>query len=260
MKHTAVVGRIFFGMAVIGSGLLQLVRQDFVKLVPKLPGLVAAPSLWGSIFGALLVAAGAALVFDRKRHLVGWVMGTLLVVVFLLYVPSLAANPGAGYMWTNPCKTLAILSGAILLASSSAGSPGAGLSAHRRYNEWPWRLSAIFFGIFFVVGGIQHFVYLDFVTQLVPAWLPQRKFWACFAGVALVAGGLGVNFRPTARVAALSSGVMVFLWVIMLHIPRAFMMSTEPGETMAIFEALAISGVAFLLADTAEAVASRPAG
>jgi hypothetical protein len=41
---------------------------------------------------------------------------------------------------------------------------------------------------------------------------------------------------------------MVFLWVLMLHIPRALADPSVPGETSAIFEALALSGVALLVA------------
>ena len=43
---------------------------------------------------------------------------------------------------------------------------------------------------------------------------------------------------------------MIFLWVVMLHIPRAVTATpaTRANETTAVFEALAFSGLAFLLA------------
>jgi len=242
MKQSATIGRIFFGVAAIGSGVLQLARQDFVRLVPKLPGWLSIPSFWAVVTGAALVVAGAGLVFDRKRRTAASILGVLLAVVFLLYLPGVVANPGPGYMWTNPCKVLALIGGAILLSAT-----GVGPASTRSSPGWHWRSSAILYGIFFILGGIQHFVYFDFVTQLVPEWLPQRRFWAGFAGIALVLGGIGINLQPTARLASLLSGIMVLLWVILLHIPRAFLMPSEPGETAAIFEALALSGVAFLL-------------
>ena len=250
MKYWAVLGRIFFALGVIGSGLMQLIRQDFVRLVPKLPAWAGSPFWWAILSGGVLVAAGAALAFDRNRRLFAAILSVLLVATFLLYIPGLVSNPGPGYMWTNPCKTLALLGGALLLAFSAAETTGVERSTPVTHGGRLWHVSAIFYGIFFVVGGIQHYVYLDFVTQLVPPWLPQRRVWACFTGVALIAGGLGINFRPTSRVAALASGFMVFLWVVMLHVPRALSTPADPGEISAVFEALALSGTAFLLAGT----------
>ncbi len=252
MKYSAVVGRVFFALAVIGSGFMQLWRQDFVRLVPKVPGWEGAQALWAISSGGVLVAIGGALLFDRQRRLAASLLAALLVLVFLLYIPGVMANPGPGYMWTNPCKTLALLGGAVLLAASAVQAGQVSLQSHALPDGWAWRLCALFYGLFFVVGGIQHYVYIDFVTQLVPAWLPQRRILGWVTGVALVAGGLGINFRPTRHLAATLCGIMVFLWVIMLHIPRAIAMPTEPGELSGVFEALALSGTAFLLAARAK--------
>lgn len=252
MKHSAVIGRIFIALAVIGSGLMQLMRQEFVRLVPKMPTWMGGSSLWAILAGGILVAVGTALVFDRKRRLMGTILAVLFLLTFLLYIPGLISNPGPGYMWTNPCKTLALLGGALLLAASGAAAREGDPALQRKKVSRAWRLCAIFYGIFFVVGGIQHYVYLDFVTQLVPAYMPQRQFWACFAGVALIAGGLGINFSPIPRLAAFLSGVMVFLWVPMLHVPRAIAAPGDPGEMAGVFEALALSGVAFLLAGNSQ--------
>jgi predicted oxidoreductase len=50
---------------------------------------------------------------------------------------------------------------------------------------------------------------------------------------------------------------MIFLWVLLLHIPRALMEANHANETAGVFEALALSGVALLVAS---AQASRPEG
>ncbi len=41
---------------------------------------------------------------------------------------------------------------------------------------------------------------------------------------------------------------MIFLWVILPHIPRAMADFHNANETTAVFEALAFSGIAFMLA------------
>jgi uncharacterized membrane protein len=105
-----------------------------------------------------------------------------------------------------------------------------------------------FFGAFLSLCGVQHFVHAAFVATLVPAWIPGAPFWASFAGLALIAGGVGVVMPATARLAGLLSGAMIFVWVIVLHFPRAFDATTRSSnETTAVFEALAMSGIGLLI-------------
>ena len=59
-------------------------------------------------------------------------------------------------------------------------------------------------------------------------------------------GGIGILVRPLMRLAGTLTGIMIFLWVILLHIPRAFGNLHDTGEMNGVFEALAISGGAFL--------------
>jgi uncharacterized membrane protein len=109
-------------------------------------------------------------------------------------------------------------------------------------------LAPFLVGAFFCIAGAEHFIYSRFVPQMVPAWIPARTFWTYFTGAALLAGGIGMNVPRVARLAGTLSGVMVFSWVVLLHIPRAFANLHNTAETTAIFEALALSGAAFLVA------------
>jgi len=233
------LGRSFFGIAIAASGVLQLAIGDFVRLVPKLPASFPAPALWAYLTGVVLVIAGLAILSNRMTRLAAIVVAALLFTSLLLRVPQLvvpwAERPYLrGGLWTNPLKTLALIGGAVLIAK--------GPSAHR--------LGAVFLALFFVVGGLQHFAYVDFVTTLVPAWIPGRRFWAYFTGVALIGAGTGILIPKTARLAGTAAAAMIFSWVFLLHIPRA-LAGPHANETAGVFEALALSGVALL-------VASRP--
>lgn len=249
MRNYLALGRIFFAIASIASGLLQISRQEFVRLVPKAAASwLPMPHAWAVVTGVFLVAVGLAFAADRARRLAALGLAGLLTVVFLMYVPEVIANPGAGFMWTNPCKTLALLGGVLLLAVVAPAEFAEPLNGLK--GQSVRRFGAVAFGVFFVVCGIQHFVYAGFVTQMVPVWLPARSFWTYFTALALIAGGLGVNLPPTARVAALLSGLMIFLWMVLLHLPRAITSWPDAGEIAGNFEALALSGTAFLLAAT----------
>jgi uncharacterized membrane protein YphA (DoxX/SURF4 family) len=63
----------------------------------------------------------------------------------------------------------------------------------------------------------------------------------------LIAGGLGIIVPLTSRLAGGLSGLMIFVWVLIVHIPRAVAIRNS-NETIVVFEALAFSGVAFLVA------------
>jgi uncharacterized membrane protein len=101
-------------------------------------------------------------------------------------------------------------------------------------------------GAFLVLAGVQHFLFAQFVVTLVPTWIPGAMFWTYFAAVALIAGGVGIIFPPTSRLAAALVGAMIFIWLLVLHIPRGVSMHNQNEWTAAI-EALAFSGIAFAL-------------
>jgi uncharacterized membrane protein len=206
-------------------------------------------SFWASLVGIVLIAIGTAIGTGYMARQATAVLGAMLLLsILFLHLPKAAANPLEGFMWTNPCKALAMLGGVIILAGSLPGSEDKSSALALLFRRLA-PLGPLFLGGFLLLGGIQHFVYADFVAKLVPAWIPQPRFWVYFTGVALIAGGIGIIVPKTVRLAALLSGIMILLWVVLLHIPRAMADLHVPGETSGVFEALALSGVAFILAD-----------
>ena len=244
MQSSTLLGRIFFATAVVASGIQQLIRADFVRLVPNLPAWMPWPGAWAVAVGALLVVIGAAWLTGFHVRRAALALGALLLATFVVQrVPEILARPGTGFVWTNPSKVLALLGGALVLGATAR--PAA------TTRDWLQPLvpaGPALFGVFLVICGVQHFVYADFVDTLVPGWLPGTRGWTLFTGVCLQAGGLGVLLPPTRRWAGWASGVMIFLWVLLLHLPRAIALSRDPGETSAVFEALGMSGIALLIA------------
>jgi uncharacterized membrane protein len=248
------LGRLFFGVATTASGLLQLVTGEFVRLVPRLPAWIPVPSMvLAYAAGVVLVAIGLAILSGRGlRPALTLLVALILLDLALVYAPQMASSPEMdrpylhGFMWTNPLKALALMGGAAMLAALASGSrPSAALV---RAADKLAPLGPVLLAVFLVVCGIQHFVYRDFVTTLVPAWIPAREFWTGFTGIALVAGGAGILVPGIARWAASLSALMIFLWVLLLHIPRALAGPAHANETAGVFEALALSGVALLVA------------
>jgi uncharacterized membrane protein len=177
----------------------------------------------------------------------------IFVWALLRHLPVAAADQFMGGAWTNMGKALVMVGGLCAVAASlpeENGSRSGKLSAFVNSTAGFIYLGRFCLGCFMIQSGIQHFKFIEFVATLVPGWIPGAFFWSYFAGVALIAGGAGLLFPPTARLAAALSGLMIFLWVVMLHIPRAVAAPADQlrNEWTAVFEALAFSGLAFILA------------
>lgn len=231
MRHLERAGRYCFGTAVAGSGLMQVINAEFVRLIPPLPAWAPPAAALAGAVGVVLMLIGAAIVTGYRLRMMTGLLAALLITSFVVQrLGELAPAVGA---WINPLKVLALAAGAVLLGGHGGRWPG---------------VAALALGSFLLVCGWAHFVFADFVDALVPAWIPPgARFWTYFSAIALLAGGVGILVPRTRRDAALWSGVMVFLWVWLLHVPRSVELRSA-FELAGVFEALALAGVAWLVA------------
>ncbi len=106
----------------------------------------------------------------------------------------------------------------------------------------------LFFTIPIVVFAAEHFASAKFVVLVVPSWIPAHLFWVYLVGIALIAAALSIILKRQAQLAATLLGIMLFLFVVLLHIPRVV---ANPGDRFAWAVALrdlAFSGGAFAFA------------
>lgn len=240
-------GRVFYGVGMVAFGVQHLIYGDFVtRIVPALPSWMPERAPLAYVVGVMLIAAGLAILVRIRVRTAALILATLLALsVVLLYVPRLAADPRQAGMITNMFKAIAFCGGALALARSVTSR----VTVSEGVIDRLLPLGRYLFASFLIVAGIQHFLYSTFVATLVPSWIPPNQlFWTYFAGGALIAGGLGIVLPRTTRLAATLSGLMIFLWVFLLHIPRALVDVRNSNETTAVFEALAMSGIAFIIA------------
>jgi uncharacterized membrane protein len=198
------IGRTFYGLAVLGTGLQQLAIAQFVRIVPRLPHWIPAQPLLARLGGILLVAIALALLTGKLARLAASILAVLLLAVLLfLYLPAIPTNPLAGFMYTNPLKVLSLVGGLMLLVPLLPQDPysGGAKLLERMKPVAPWLLAA-----FLVVCGIQHFWYLDFVQTLIPDYIPSPRSWAQFAGVCLLAGGIGLLVAGSVEASRLDDG------------------------------------------------------
>jgi uncharacterized membrane protein YphA (DoxX/SURF4 family) len=243
-------GRLLFAAGLIAIGIEHYIFGDFITgRAPAWPASLPGQTVWAWVSGLVIVAAGIS-VLTGKRTRVTMIGAALLIFLwaFLRHIPVVAADSLLGGSWTRAGKSLVFIGGCLVIAATSPreGRTNLLLPAFLVRNDLYMLVGRICLGVFLLDSGIQHFMFTSFVASLMPSWFPgDPVFWARFAGVALIAGGLGLLVGRTARQAALLSGIMVFSWVWIIHVPRTF---TSVSDGIAVFEALAFSGIAFVIA------------
>jgi uncharacterized membrane protein len=238
------LGRRMFAVAFIAFGLLQFLYADFVPgRPPAWPAQLDGGWIWAYATGAIFVVAGAAILVDRFQLHAAFTIA-LLVFAWALTrnLPIALADGSFGGAWTRLGKAVALTGGALAVAASVR-------QADRRSITALTVAGRIAFGSFLIASGVQHFLFTDAAATLVPTWIPAARFWTHFAGVALIAGGIGLIVPRTTRIAGLSLTLMLFAWVCILHVPRALAAApaAQRNEWTAVFEALAFGAIALVL-------------
>ncbi|HWB28697.1 MAG TPA: hypothetical protein VG738_24660 [Chitinophagaceae bacterium] len=250
MKNMPVLHKlsvIFFAICLAGMVALQAIYSAPLPVVmPVVPVWLGPPIVWAYLFNLWFVAAAACMVTGKMVKQVLLLMGLFfLISVLFFHTPAvLSLYPAHFGSWTNALKALAFSGGAFIISELFPQQ-----QVQNRLYRWLDKISVAgpyFFGIMMVIFGYDHFIYQQFVSTLVPAWIPGAMFWTYFAGVALMAGGVGIICNI--KLAGTLSGAMIFLWFIFLHIPRAVAdpYGDNSNEWTSVFEALAFSGMAYL--------------
>ncbi|HKO79717.1 MAG TPA: hypothetical protein VJU78_04940, partial [Chitinophagaceae bacterium] len=195
-----------------------------------------------------LVLAGIIIALSKRARIVAIGLGLFFFLLFLcfhvyyqLFLNQFGFQLG---LWTNALKELAFSGSAFIVAASY---PQEKFLAS---NKLLFTLGRIFFAIMLIVFGIDHFLYTEFVVPLVPAWIPGATFWTYFGAVALIGAGVCFLLKIKLRLIGMLAGIMIFLWFIILHIPRAIAdpYGEKGNEITSVFQALAFSGICFLIA------------
>jgi uncharacterized membrane protein len=85
----------------------------------------------------------------------------------------------------------------------------------------------------------------------VPSYMPWRLFWAYFVGFALLAASLSIATKIQVRWSGLLFGIMMFLFVAMLHIPRALANPRDRISWVIVIREMSFAGGGWILAGNA---------
>lgn len=246
-------GKWLFAVAIAAIGtenlicahVSQVVFANNPPAVPVLPFVPAIPVLV-YLVGIALLAAGVFMVANIRPRLTAILVGAFLLLwVLVLLVPKAVARPLDLNIRTCVFEVLALSTSALTLA----GCLGEGVDSSTVGSLFVERLidkliasAPYVFAISSIVFGITHFLVLQFIASLVPAWIPGGLIWAYLTGAGFIAAGISIATGFTARWGAFWLGMMFLLWFLLLHAPRVVIHARTPSEWSSAFIALGMCG------------------
>ncbi|HUB60463.1 MAG TPA: hypothetical protein VL978_07175 [Puia sp.] len=242
------IARIFYGISMAAMGFITIYYRDFpYMLIPPHHAWISDHVILLYLCGGLLFLAGICIVPGKELLSASRLLGAVLLLVFCFYfIPYELMTPSRYShfsQWENAAKELALAAGALVIA---------------RY-----RWGIILFALTILSFGIDHYMYGKEAIGYMPLWVPAKLFWMYFCGTALLASGVAIMVNIQRRLAAVLLGTMIFIWVIILHIPKTLSapFAENEGEITSAFLALAYCGIAFFISGqpTSGPVRTRPA-
>jgi uncharacterized membrane protein YphA (DoxX/SURF4 family) len=251
MPNILKIGRYFLALPLLVFAMQYLVFGKYLGGLPPMPPWAQGAGFGAYPVGLLLLVTSAAIFIDRQARMLSLVTGAWFVFCFLVFHLQHASSVWSnGTDRTRALETLCIGAGLLALAALSPAESFRGPSANG--NRKLILASRITFGISMVIFGWQHFMYAQFLVNLVQSWLPAHAFWIYFTGTAMMAAGLAIATGVLARLAGICLGIMFVLWFLTLHLPRVLAAIHNQDEITSMFVALAFGGISLIFAASIE--------
>jgi uncharacterized membrane protein len=209
---------MLIAIGLLGLGILGLIYGDFALVWQPVAPWFPARTALAYIIAALEVLTALALLFRATSRWAVRILFPGIVLWQLLKVPDLFAAPTVEGSYLSFGETAILLAGAgtlfAKLADLPTGSPFAFLTGERAL-----RLARLYLGLWIIPIGLSHIVYHEATVLLIPAWIPNRLFFAYLTGAGQIASGLGLLFNVLPRVAAYAEAAQLWIYTLLLWVP-----------------------------------------
>jgi uncharacterized membrane protein YphA (DoxX/SURF4 family) len=112
-------------------------------------------------------------------------------------------------------------------------------------------LSSLCFAAPLAVFAAEHLSGARSIMLGVPSYMPWHLFWAYFVGCALLSASLSIATRIQVRWSGLLFGIMMVLFVAMLHVPRALASPQDRFAWTIVIREMSFAGGGWILAGEA---------
>lgn len=234
-----------FVLGLLGLGTLAFIYGDFAMgWQPVAPWFPARTAL-AYIAGVVMLLCGAGLLHPKTAAWSSRILFVYLVVWALLKVPALIVAPKIEGVWLGIGELTMLLSGGWVLFATLADLPDTPITGPRGL-----RIARYLFGVSVIPVGLSHIFYTQITAGMVPAWMPAHTFLAYFTGIGQMLCGLGVLLPLCPAFAAYGETIFVFLFTLLLWLPRV---AAEPKSRLnwtAFFISWIIASASWLVAQS----------
>jgi len=230
MKKYLRLAPVLFAVSTIAFGLIEIITGNFHKGLLPVPLSLPGRTILVYSSGVIFVILGTGLFVNKWRNTASFYLGIVYLIFFVfLHLVKLSADIYDPGEWTAAFEVLILCSGAFFIAGK--------LITMSRYS----------LALSFIVFAILHFKYADYISTLVPAWVPAKLFLAYFIGLAFLLTAISILLNILTNLSTGLIGFMFLLWVMILHGPRTITAMNSEPEWTSLFVALAAGGTSFML-------------
>ena len=240
------VGHIAFAAAMIGLGILGLIKGDFTVVWQPVPKGVPAREALAYVCALLSFACGIGLLWRRTAALAAGVLLTAFILWFVIWrIRALFLAPLIEGTWSAG-ETMVMTSAAwVLFARFAAG--------WRRLRfvtgEKGVRIAQALYGLGLIPFGYAHFANVKGTASLVPGWMPWHVGWAYFTGATFIAAGVAIVIGVFARLAAALSAAQMGLFALLVWVPILARGSVNAFQLGEFITTLVLTAAGWVVAD-----------
>jgi uncharacterized membrane protein YphA (DoxX/SURF4 family) len=244
MNHIHTIARFLLAFALTAIAIQQFIAGTVLIGRPPLQENINVEQIAAYCSALLLLAASYSIATGKLKSIL---VATSVFIILWSGVRNLLivlTEGDIGSALTSVGKAFTLGSGILVLLIVHSGNVISRSAA--AMNDYIHAFARICFGCFLVASGVQHFLFVDFVQSLVPGWIPAPVFCTYISAVALIVIGCCLVLKVKTELASLSAASMIFIWVFVIHIPRAIGINNQ-NEWTALFEATSFASMSFLL-------------
>jgi uncharacterized membrane protein YphA (DoxX/SURF4 family) len=211
------LGRIFFGLGIMGLGVLHFFHPGIRPIIiPELTNLPPGLTFVAYLIAAVLIGSGLLIAIGKQFKAVALWMGVVFLGLFLFgHLPwSLTAGSMNQY-WVNTNKMIALSGGFLVISSINA--PTYGNKIMQLLSKMA-PLGKYLFAIMLYNFAVGHFNNLEGISNIVPKYIPFPEFWTFLGGVALMGSAISIFTGYKVRAITLLLTLNLFIWLILLHL------------------------------------------
>jgi uncharacterized membrane protein len=249
MTNLKIYGRVFYGLGIAGIGIMHFFYEGFRPIIMPVPP-EATANIQAIIYliAIGILVSGVMICTGKNVRNIALLLGFsfFLFLVFGHLPNRLKNHPEIMGYWIDAIKLFALSGGALVAAQAYPIA-----TPNRFFNSISLAVPAgrYFFAFMLCFFGTGHLINADAVSKLVPPYIPWPLFWTYAGGAALVASGISIFINVKVKFMGLILGIILFLWLVMLHLYYAFRYPEfRDGENIiGSFECLAFCGTALII-------------